>query len=170
MAPLEVTYSVPKTVLINDVSEADRDALFPLLDECFTGVYLWHARRTLTRVKHVRAARCRDEPVGLAMLSMLSPRIGYLYYIAVRRPFRGQGVGGLLLDDGIRFVRAHGATEILSCARRENVESTRLLRSRGLEPTRFRDAAHARGFRSVAALWRRMVVAPGEVVFRRAFE
>jgi ribosomal protein S18 acetylase RimI-like enzyme len=106
--------------------------------------------------------------VGLAMVTMLSARVGYVYYIAVRPAQRASGIGGLLLDDALATLRAAGATEALACVRPENASSVGLLLSRHFTRTGFGELTRSRGFVSAAGMWRRMVVAPGERVYAKA--
>jgi ribosomal protein S18 acetylase RimI-like enzyme len=144
-----------------------RDGLLPLLAESFTGIYLWHARRSLRRARWVRTAtRGAGPPLGVSMLTLPRPRIGYVYYVAVARAARSSGVGGRLLDDAVARLRRAGALEVLAAARRDNAPSLGLLRSRGFAPTSFAEVARSAGLAAAALLWWRMVVAPGEAVFR----
>ena len=151
---------------IEEVPRAARGSLLPLLEESFTGLYLWHARRTLRRARWVRAAARGGNPLGVSMLTLPHPRIGYVYYVAVAGAARSTGVGGLLLDDAMARLRRAGARVVLAAARRENGQARGLLQSRGFRPTRFAAMARSTGLAVAVLLWWRMVVAPGEVVFR----
>jgi ribosomal protein S18 acetylase RimI-like enzyme len=102
------------------------------------------------------------------MLSMLGGRVGYAYYIAVSPSQRATGIGGLLLDDALETLRAAGAVKALACVRAENTASVRLLLSRGFAKTGFSELARSMGLVKAAAIWRRMVVAPGERVYGRS--
>jgi ribosomal protein S18 acetylase RimI-like enzyme len=152
-------------VTIEDALHAGRTSLLPLLDECFYGVYRWHARRTLRAVPWVRVAMRDGEQIGVAMLTMLAPGSGYLYYIAVKPSQRAAGVGRLLLDDTVRVLRGAGAREIFACIRPDNVPSIRLMRSRGFARRRFSELARSKGVASAVMLWIRMMAVPGEEVF-----
>jgi L-amino acid N-acyltransferase YncA len=100
------------------------------------------------------------------MFTMIEPFCGYVYYVAVTPSQRAAGVGGLLLDDALRQLAAAGAREVFACIRTDNTPSLRLFESRAFAKVGFRELARARGFGNAARLWRRMVVAPGERVFR----
>jgi ribosomal protein S18 acetylase RimI-like enzyme len=155
--------------VIRDCPPPERPALALLIDECFHGIYRWHAARTLEKVSLVRVADVDGSAAGITMLSELDSHTAYLYYIAVRPAYRGKGLGRQLLEDAFAVMRAWGAGEMLSAARRDNAASIGLLTACGFEPAGFRSLARARGLREAVGLWRRMVVAPGEAVFRRAF-
>lgn len=159
---------VPLLVQIHGVPREARPRLASIVKESFTGLYRWHALRTLGSVDRVRAAVQGDDAVGLAMFTLLEPGLGYLYYIAVRPSHRAGGVGGLLLDDSLAVLRDAGAREVFACIRAENTTSIRLFSSRGFARSGFRDLARQRGVGGALRLWRRMVAAPGERVFRRA--
>jgi ribosomal protein S18 acetylase RimI-like enzyme len=154
------------SVTIAEVPRESRRSLLPILDQSFTGIYRWHAQRTLRSVRWVRAASQDGQQVGLAMSSMLGGRVGYVYYIAVSPSQRATGIGGLLMDDALETLRAAGATEALACVRPENIASVRLLLSRNFTRTGFGALVRSTGFAKATVLWRRMVVAPGERVYR----
>jgi ribosomal protein S18 acetylase RimI-like enzyme len=150
---------------VEDVPAVSREGLTSIIDQSFAGIYRWHAERTLRSVRWVRQAVQGDAPAGLAMLTTLGQRAGYIYYVAVAPSQRGSGVGGLLLDDAFRVLHAAGAREVFACARKDNTPSIRLLGSRGFVKTGFRELARRKGLKAAAALWMRMVVAPGERVY-----
>ena len=151
---------------IEEVSAEARETLMPILEVSFTGLYLWHARRTLRSARWVRSATQGSAVVGLAMSAMFESS-GYVYYVAVTPSQRAKGVGGVLIDDAVGLLRAEGAREIFACARAENAASIRLLRSRDFVVTSFPELVRSKGFIASGSLWMRMVVAPGEKVFTR---
>ena len=153
---------------IDDVPGDVRHRLAPILEQSFTGIYRWHASRTLRSVDRVRAATSGNVEAGLAMFTMLEPGTGYIYYVAVLPSYRALGVGGVLLDDGLKELRNGGAQEVFACIRASNAPSIRLFRSRGFVKTGFRDLTRQRGLGGAVRLWRRMVAAPGENVYRNA--
>ena len=155
-------------VSIREAAVDSRADLVSLLDRSFEGIYRWHARRTLFKVRWVRRADRDDAPIGLIMLTTLAPDLGYVYYVAVLPAERRAGMGARLLDDALDMLRAAGAKDVLACIRAENLPSIRLFRAKGFQRIGFRDLARARGFWSAARVWMRMVVAPGEGVFRAA--
>ncbi len=154
-------------VSIREVGSDRRAELLPILEQSFRGIYRWHALRTLQDVHRVRAASRDGADVGLTMFTMLGPALGYLYYVAVAPSLRGAGIGGLLLDDALSALGAEGAREVLACIRSDNAASIRLFASRGFARETFGEAARSRGLAGALKLWRRMVVAPGERVFRK---
>ncbi|HTO23629.1 MAG TPA: N-acetyltransferase [Spirochaetia bacterium] len=158
-----VTASAP-----HDVPHGARPRLTPILEASFQGIYRWHALRTLPSVQRVRAIAREGADVGLTMFEMLGPGLGYVYYVAVHPGSRGAGVGGALLDDALAQLRGSGAREVLACIRPENTSSIHLFSSRGFTATSFRETARLRGLGGTLGLWRRMVVAPGERVYRAA--
>jgi len=158
-----VTSSAPR-----DVPREARPRLAPIIEGSFHGIYRWHALRTLRSVQRVRAISREGADVGLTMFEMLGPGLGYVYYVAVLPGSRRAGMGGTLLDDALGQLGASGAREVLACIRPENTPSIHLFSSRGFAATSFRETARLRGLGGALGLWRRMVVAPGERVFRAA--
>ena len=152
--------------LIEDASSKVREALVPIVDQSFQGIYRWHARHTLRSVSWVRKAVREGTPVGLTMSAMIAADCGYLFYVAVVPAARSAGIGGLLLDDVLHLLHAKGAREVFACVRPENRASVRLLESRSFTGTSFGDLARSRGLGAAVNLWLRMVVAPGEKVLR----
>jgi ribosomal protein S18 acetylase RimI-like enzyme len=152
---------------IEEVPVDARGSLRPVLDESFTGLYRWHARRTLRSVAQVRKATRDGVLLGFTMSTMVRRDIGYIYYAAVTTSARAQGVGGALLDDALQRLRADGAQEFFACARKKNKPAVRLLQSRNFVRTTFHEVALAKGFADTVRLWVRMVVAPGESVYVR---
>jgi len=166
--PEDGSHLESSALAISDVAPGLRWKLMLIIDQSFHGLYRWHARRTLRLVTWVRQAARGGIPVGLTMSTMIAPGSGYLYYFAVTPSARSAGVGGLLLDDVLAFLKAAGATEVFACVRDDNVASQRLMKSKSFSRTAFREVARSRGARDAVRLWTRMVVAPGERVFRRA--
>ena len=120
-------------------------------------------------MRWVRETARGDMPAGLSMLAMLREGTGYVYYIAVIPSQRAAGTGGFLLDDALTSLKSAGANEVLACIRPDNAPSVRLFQSRDFRRTTFRELVRGKGLANAAALWMRMVVAPGEKVFTRVF-
>src|ERR1700757_3457354 len=90
---------------IVDVPPAQRSSLKWILDESFEGWYLRHSTRTLREIEVVRAAIASGKPVGLTMLKSIEGKVGYVFYIAVARSNRKQGIGKLLVEDALDLFR-----------------------------------------------------------------
>ena len=150
---------------VEQVPKASRERLLPILDQSFTGLYRFHARSTLRKVRWVQASFHGDAPVGLVMLSMLRARSGYVYYVAVAPAQRKAGLGTRLLDSGLQILRGAGAREVFACAHADNTPMVRLLASRGFTMTSFRGLVRMNGLASAVRLIMRMVAAPGEKMF-----
>lgn len=136
-----------------------------ILEEGFTGLYLWHAKRTLRSAEDVRLALLGGEPAGLVMLKRIGPAIGYVYYIAVARRFRGMGVGGTLLDHAVDLFRREGRREVYASIEEDNTSSIRLFRSRGFRPTGFEELRRKYGLVGAAKIYAEMLVASGETLY-----
>ena len=149
---------------VEDVSEESRYKLEHLLEESFTGMCLWHSKRTLERIEVVKKAVLGGNDVGLAMLRMMEPDLGYLYYIAVARAYRGRGVGGFLLDKSLEYFNEQDANEVLAAIEEDNVESKRLFHSRGFQEVSYSDISKKYGRIRTANIWRKMLVVYGEIV------
>ena len=149
-----------------EVPPQERAAVSRVIEASFHGIYRWHALRTLQSVETVRAAFQGATPLGLVMYTRLQPGLGYVYYVAVDPACRSAGLGGRLLDEALARLGGAGAREVLACIRADNRPSVRLFESRGFARTGFLETARRGGVRAAVRLWRRMVVAPGEGVYR----
>lgn len=147
--------------------QADRGDLLAILRESFGGIYLWHARRILLGPAAVLAAERNRAPIGLVMMKMLAPGVGYVYYLAISRTERHRGIGGLLLDRCLSYLDSRGARAVLVSVTGGNLPSERLVASRGFHACLFRDLARRFGAAAALRLWMGMTVAPGERVFMK---
>jgi len=154
-------------VEISEVRASDRRRLLPILEESFEGLYLWHARRTLSSISLVKAARVDGEDAGVSMLKIVAEKAGYVYYIAVARRFRGRGIGGRLLDDALSLFRRQGMENVYASVEEENVESKALFSSRGFQPIPSNQLANEYGRVRAFIMSREMMVVPGEVLLRK---
>ncbi|MGI0079292.1 MAG: GNAT family N-acetyltransferase [Nitrososphaerales archaeon] len=159
--------SADSQIEISLVEPNDRESLIPLLEESFEGVYLRHSKRTLRDIETVRVARINGERAGLVMLKELGKGIGYVYYIAVARRFRGQGIAGKLLDDSLERFFELGMEDIYASVEEDNEESLRLFLSREFKKTGFGELSKKHGKISSALLYMKMWVVPGEMLLHK---
>lgn len=152
---------------IVDVPRAERTPLEKILQESFEGWYLRHSKGILRDVETVRAAKVQGESVGLIMLKTIEAGIGYVYYIAVARSHRRNGVAKLLLEDALRLFESVGAVEIFASVEEDNLPSERLFASEGFARTSFAEVSKGRGPLHTLNLYRMMVVVPGEVLLHK---
>ena len=130
-----------KEISFEERRQGNRRDLLPMLGESFSGIYLWHARRILLGRAAVIAAERNRVPTGLAMMKMLAPGVGYVYYLAISRAERQRGIGGHLLDQCMSRLVSQGALAVLASITGGNLPSERLVASRGFYACRFRDLA-----------------------------
>ncbi len=149
---------------ISIVEPNERESLIPLLEDSFEGIYLRHSKRTLRESEIVKVARVSGERAGLVMLKDLGKKIGYVYYIAVGRKFRGRGFAGRLLDDALEHFFKSGMEEVYASVEEDNEESMRLFVSRGFKETGYRELSKKRGKVSAVLLYTKMWVVPGEIL------
>jgi len=153
-----------------DLEGDARERAVPLIIDSFVGIYRWHAKRTLRRVTTVRGAERGGELRAVAMLERLVPGVGYVYYIAVARAHRREGLGGRLLDDALARFRETGMRIAYAAAEEDNRPSIALFESRGFrtvgrdEPSYLEGGLGARGLRT------RMMLVSGEVLLGRTLD
>lgn len=153
--------SAPELV---DLVGEDRDRAIDALKQSFTGIYRWHAKRTLREVATVRAVEIDGQVVGASLLARLDPEVEYVYYLFVATTYRSRGIGRRLLDDALARFRRDGAIVAYAACGADNEPSLRLFRSRGFrevgrKETGFRDGGlGAWGYRS------QMRIVPGEIL------
>jgi ribosomal protein S18 acetylase RimI-like enzyme len=150
---------------IVELTGSDRERAVPLLRESFEGIYRWHAKRTLREIAHVRGVVRDGRLVGISMLELLVPPVGYVYYLAVARDVRGSGVGGALLDDALAGFRRDGAEVAYGAAEAENVASRRLFVSRGFREVARRELGYREGGLGAWGLRSRMRLVYGERLY-----
>ncbi len=147
-----------------DLEGADRERALPAIRDGFEGIYRWHAKRTLRDIARVRAIEVDREVVGVAMLELLVPEVGYVYYLAVRTPWRHRGVGVRLLDDALDWFRASRARVVYAAAEEHNTGSLALFRSRGFRLVDRAEPGWREGGLGAWGLRSRMRIVFGEVL------
>ena len=152
---------------ITDVAPGARKSLEAILEESFEGLYLWHAKKTLREIELVRAARIDGEYAGLAMLKSLSIEVGYVYYIAVARKHRRKRIGGKLLGASLEYFSQIGTREVYASITEGNIESEALFESVGFRRTNRAELSKRFGLVRTFEMYRRMLVVPGESLFRK---
>ena len=152
---------------IIDLVGADRERALPVLRDGFTGVYRWHAKKTLGEVDRVRALVLAQEVVGVTLLAGLVPDVGYLYYISVATAQRGKGVGGRLLDDAIAIFNEEGRTVAYVATEPENMAMVAALRRRGFREVERKELGFAEGGLGAWGLRSRMTLVWGEILMGR---
>jgi ribosomal protein S18 acetylase RimI-like enzyme len=144
-----------------------REALKEILDESFEGWYLYHSRRKLVESDVVLVASSGSMPLGLSMLELLGRGAGYVYYMAVRKTARNQGIGALLLDKSLDFFRSHGCDRVFAAVEHDNIPSQRLFSSRGFVSTNFSYVSKIYGQVHALMMYRRMAVVYGETLLMK---
>jgi ribosomal protein S18 acetylase RimI-like enzyme len=154
-------------VVIIDVPPGKRAGLEWILEESFEGWYLMHSKRTLRDVELVKVAISSGKPVGLVMVKMLEKGVGYVYYIAVARAHRKQGIAKLLLEDALRLFIASAVKEVFASVEENNIPSETLFASEGFTRTSFTEVSKNHGSLHTLNMYRAMTVVPGEILLRK---
>ncbi len=154
-------------VVITDVPPGKRAGLEWILEESFEGWYLMHSKRTLRDVELVRVALSSGKPVGLVMVKMLEKGVGYVYYIAVARAHRKQGIAKRLLEDALRLFIASAVKEVFASVEENNIPSEALFASEGFTRTSFTEVSKNHGSLHTLNMYRAMTVVPGEILLRK---
>lgn len=150
--------------LIHDMIGPERDLAIPIVKEGFVGIYRWHAKRTLRSIERVRGLWLSGKLAGVSMLVMLTPEVGYVYYIAVGKEYRRRGIGGMLVDDAIACFKKAGARIIYAAAEDDNAPSLALMVSRGLRVIEREEMNYKDGGLGAWGLRSRMMLVSGEVL------
>lgn len=156
-----------ENIEIIDVPTEKRAGLDWILEESFEGWYLWHSKKTLRDVELVRAAMSSGKPLGLVMLKTLEGTVGYVYYIAVARARRKEGVGKLLVEDALKLFKAYNLKEVLASVEKDNEPSEALFASEGFTKTSFSEVSKRHGSLHTVNMYRAMTVVPGEILLRK---
>ena len=155
-----VSESGPVVELAGDA----RERAVPVLVDAFSGIYRWHAKRTLRTVPEVRAVEDGGSVVAVSLLDRLTPEVGYVYYIATRTSHRRLGLGLRLLDDALVRFRQGGVEVVYAAVREENLGSRRLFEARGFRATERKERSYRDGGLGAWGLRRRMWLVSGEVL------
>lgn len=159
--------TIQEELVITDVSRAERAGLDWILDESFEGWYLMHSRSTLRKIELVRAAKLTGKPIGLTMLKSLEIGVGYVFYIAVAKAYRGKGIAKRLLDDALRIFKNSDVREVFASVEEDNAPSEALFGSEGFTKTSFAEVSKIHGHIRTLNMYRDMVVVPGEILLRK---
>ncbi len=157
------TFPVPPLV-IRDLPPAERESAVPVIVDSFTGIYRWHAKRTLRSVSRVRGAWQEGQLIGVSMLELLDPAVGYVYYLAVLRAHRRRGVASQLLDDALALFRTQRARVVFAAAEEDNAASLRLFEERGFRRTEPKERGWREGGLGAWGFRSRMMVVSGELL------
>jgi ribosomal protein S18 acetylase RimI-like enzyme len=149
---------------IRDLGVGERDRAVPVIVDSFVGIYRWHAKRTLRSVQTVRAATADGEVVGVSLLERLTPAVGYVYYLAVRRAFRRRGIAARLLDDALAGFSRERIRVVYAAAEEDNVGSIALFRSRRFRTVERKELGYAEGGLGAWGLRSRMWIVSGEIL------
>jgi ribosomal protein S18 acetylase RimI-like enzyme len=152
---------------IVDLADGDRERAVPVLIDSFTGIYRWHAKRTLREVDRVRAVVRGDDVVALTMLEPLVVDVGYVYYVAVASSERGRGLGGRLLDDALSIFQEDDRAVAYVATEEENEPMVRALARRGFREVERAELGWADGGLGAWGLRSRMTLVSGEILMGR---
>jgi len=169
MAPGEGTASSEekKAPRVVDLEGPDRERAVPALKDGFTGIYRWHAKRTLRTATRVRAIVLDGQVVAVSVLERLDPQVGYVYYLATALGHRRKGLGRRLLDDAIELFRREGVAVVYGAAEEENAPSVALFLSRGFRVVQRKERSYRDGGLGAWGLRSRMTLVGGELLFGR---
>ena len=157
-----------ENIEITDVPAGKRRELDWILEESFEGWYLWHSKKTLRDVELVRAALSSGKPAGLIMLKTLEGTVGYVYYIAVAKARRKEGIGKLLVEDALQLFKASNLKEVFASVEKDNDPSEALFASEGFTKTSFSEVSKRHGSLHTVNMYRAMTVVPGEILLRKS--
>ena len=149
-------------VALVDLEGAERERAVPVIRDAFVGIYRWHAKRQLREVPWVRGVVQDEEVVGVALLDLLAPEVGYVYYVAVLTAHRRHGLGAVLLDDAIARYRGRTVEVVYAAAQSDNAASLRLFESRGFREVARKETGWQDGGLGAWGLRSRMRLVPGE--------
>ena len=139
-----------------------RERAVPVIRDGFVGIYRWHAKRTLREVPIVRALEARGEVIGVSLLDLLVPEVGYVYYLMVRSEHRRHGLGGLLLDDALTIFRTRAVEVVYGAVQTDNAPSLSLFSRRGFREVARKETGWREGGLGAWGLRSRMWLVPGE--------
>jgi ribosomal protein S18 acetylase RimI-like enzyme len=145
----------------------ERDRAIAALKESFTGIYRWHAKRTLREISTVRAVEDDREVVDVSMTELLDADVAYVYYLFVAAAHRGRGIASTLLDEAIERFAGSGAEVVYAACEEENLPSLRLFSSRGFRTVGRKETGFREGGLGAWGYQSRMRLVRGELLLGR---
>ncbi len=135
-----------KEVLIRQCQAFDVERLLLLEQECFSDA--WTEKQIQSEFSRIGflglVAEYDDEIIGYAFAVSLFEDAD-LERIAVSQAYRGEGIGGKLLDALLLGVKGLGAERMLLEVRASNEKAKRLYESRGFSPFHIRKGYYING-------------------------
>lgn len=126
------------TVVEVDPSVRDAAARLSELVEEAMGPWQAHYAVSCFSQGYCRGLMAMSEvPLGVSLFYSVDLEPGYsvgvIYYIVVKREFRGQGIGRVLVLSAEHILESEGARVIVATARADNLPSRRMFRSLGYD-------------------------------------
>ncbi len=154
-------------VAIVELTAEERSRALPVLIDAFSGIYRWHAKRTLREIPLVRAALVGSAVVGVSLLDLLTSEVGYVYYLAVLATHRQRGIGRRLLADALDLFARRGVRIAYAAVEKDNEASIALFRSFGFRTVQRKELGYREGGLGAWGLRSRMRVVYGEILLGR---
>lgn len=129
-----------------------------------------HAKYILKRADIALLATIDGNDAGLILVDRITSTMGYVFYIAVSRAYRRQGIGGALLDRAIGIMEEEGMKDIYAVRDEENMAAERLFGSRLFKGVSLHEFSKNYGFWQSRRLRRRMTMVFGETMMRRVID
>ena len=121
-------------VKVREARKGEMKEVIRIFEESFTGSYRYWAVRDLPYT-YVLVAEIGGEVVGAAELYCKRTheygRVGVIYFLAVRRSYRGRGVGSLLVKEAEKLFRSWGCRYSAASTQSSNRASLTLFKKLG---------------------------------------
>ena len=150
---------------VEEIPPEGRDAALVPIRASFTGIYRWHAKRTLREISRVRGIRsATGDLIAISMIELLVPEVGYVYYVAVMPELRRHGLGRALLEDALTLFRGTGAEVVYAAVEEDNRASLALFQGGGFRAVERRELSYREGGLGAWGLRSRMRLVGGEIL------
>lgn len=156
--------------MIRAAEATDAPAIERIARASFDRVYAFFAVRGIRRADFLLVAEDGSEIAGFleGLLFEGTPRIGYIYFVAVDPGHRRRGEGRALVRASLEAFRTHGTARVFAAVPRDNKTSKDLFDALGFEEVPRRALREWYGWRGVRVQMR-MVLAPHEILFAHTF-
>ncbi len=119
-------------VVIRKVCKKDLDKIKNLIDSCFSNWHAYYAKRGLKNHEVYVAEVCNDV-VGFIEFKVVNIGIdvGHIYYMCVRRDFRGRGIGRRLVEYCENVFKSRDVSAIIATTQEYNIPVINLFKKLG---------------------------------------
>jgi ribosomal protein S18 acetylase RimI-like enzyme len=146
----------------------DKTGIKSLISSSFTAIYAYYAMKSFSKPDQTLIATQSGNIIGVInwrIFKTRKKRIGYLYWVAVDRHYRRQGIGRSLMKKAMAVIRKEsGSVDIFTAVEKDNKISQKLLEYSGYRKIE-RKALKQKFGKDLPSIRNKMMLMPWEDLF-----